>query len=156
MKRERLESREDLQTLKDRLIGKRIVTADAHIARYKPTEDIAWEPRVYLSIPPGKGLDSHLQFETQPASFLLSLPAEVRNHIMGYVVPPQQVACSPGTDRGNVSWINTSAVIFCCKQLYAETRRLCLEKHTFEYEKFPRKTRLCGAQKEERNYIWDR
>lgn len=164
MKKGRFESREDLQTLKDRLIGKRIVTAEPHIAEYKgwkqPTVDIHWEPRVYLCISAGEGIDGRLQYETQPTSPLLRLPAEIRVHILEYVVPPQRVppqaTDAAAIDQGDAPWMNTSAIIFCCKQLYVEARKLALESHAFEYEKFPRKTRFCNAQREESSYIWDR
>ncbi|KAH7117914.1 hypothetical protein B0J11DRAFT_95321 [Dendryphion nanum] len=158
----RFPRREDAQTWKDRLIGKRIVSSDIHISGHDgwKTPDLAkWEPRVYYSAPVrGRSGEEERGFELQPNSPFLRLPAEIRNNILEFVLPPQilsQETEVESTEEGDVIWMNTSAFIFCCKQLYAEGRQLALERHTFEFEKFPRKVRLCSANKEEFPYIWN-
>ncbi|KAF2471205.1 uncharacterized protein BDR25DRAFT_367949 [Lindgomyces ingoldianus] len=164
MKRLRLENREDVQTWRDRLIGKRIVSSDPLIAEHEfwHTKDSrAWEPRIYHSTPAGEGFEKNISFDVQPDSPLLTLPAEIRNRIMEFVLPPHIL--EPDIDAfgkyqpegAEATWMNTSAIIFTCKQMYAEGRRLAVEKNTFAYEKFVRKTRLCATRKIEIKYIWD-
>ncbi|KAJ4289586.1 hypothetical protein N0V90_010915 [Kalmusia sp. IMI 367209] len=163
IKRSRFEKRvrEDAQTWKDRLIGKRIVTSDPHIAAHegwKSTDYLThWEPRVYFSRPSGEGLDQHLRYDAQPHSALLRLPAELRLRILEFVLPPEMILQKTdvdGMELGDAEWLNTSAIIFTCKQLYIEGRALALEKHTFSYERFSRKTRFCAGGTNE-GYIWD-
>jgi len=158
--RQRYQSRvrEDAQTWRDRIIGKRIVTSDPDVASYlcwKEPDANTWEPRVYFCARIGEGFDKDIAYSTQAASPLLSLPAEIRIHILEYVLTPQIL--TPGTDtfyQQNITWMNTSAVIFCCKQLYAEGRALAVKLHTYEYERFPKRTRLCALPRDG-DYVWD-
>lgn len=164
MNRQRYEKRvrEDAQTWRDRVIGKRIVTADADIAafdawRLDPSSNM-WEPRVYFCKPVGEGFDKGLAYEPQKESPLLRLPAEIRNHILELVLPPEmtsQQSEADGIEHGDAVWMNTSAIIFTCKQLYAEGRPLAVSHHTFPYEGFPRKARLCATGDSGLGYIWD-
>ncbi|KAF2180310.1 hypothetical protein K469DRAFT_292118 [Zopfia rhizophila CBS 207.26] len=160
----RFAGREDAQTWRDRLIDKRIVTSSLEIASWKSCDfsydPVVWEPKIYFCKPLREGFEKNMNYDIQPNSPLLRLPAEIRNHILEYVLPPhkiEEVKVPDGTGLdGEATWMNTSAIIFCCKQLYKEGRALAVAKHTFRYEDFPRKTRLCGIRIEEFNYIWDR
>ncbi|KAF2119116.1 hypothetical protein BDV96DRAFT_370989 [Lophiotrema nucula] len=158
----RLESRESADVLKHRLIGKRIVSADRHITDYpswKQPPSSVWEPRVYFCSPLGEGFDEKIRYESQPASRLLRLPAEIRNHILEYAVQPQKVsqeAGCGGQHQQEGSQLDSWTVLFCCKQLYHEARKLAVEHNTVDYETLPRKTRLCCEGNEEGNYVWDR
>lgn len=153
--------REDAQTWRDRVIGKRITTGDPHIAAYpawKCTDPLVWEPRIYLCQPIGKGLDKDLRYEAQPDSRLLQMPAEIRNRILELALASQTIPSLPALDpipRMDPLWTCTSAVIFTCKQLYDEGRALAVAENTFKYEEFPKKTRFCATSREEYNYIWD-
>lgn len=164
MNRQRYEKRvrEDAQTWRDRLIGKRIVTSDPDIAAYdgwKSDDYLAsWEPRAYYCHPNGNGFDKHIKYENQDSSPFLRLPAEIRNIILEMVLPPEMLSQKTdvdGMEQGDAVWMNTSAIIFTCKQLYVEGRTLAVEKHTFPYEKFAKKTRFCAAGNDERGYNWD-
>lgn len=151
--------REDPQTWKDRLLGKRIVSPDRRIVDHDgwtATGSAGWEPRVYYSLPVGQGAERGLTYHAQPASPLLRLPAEIRNHILEYVLPPQMTReagdAETSEDADDASWINTSAVIFCCKQLFVEGRAMAISLHTFDWEGFPKKTRFCA--KPQAKYDW--
>lgn len=153
-----LQRREDAQSWRYQLIGKRIVSSDRHVTSYDrwKSSDAAtpWEPRIYFCCSQGEGFEQTLVYNAQVGSPLLRLPGEIRNLILKEVVPPQTVAEQADSENtgGNVNWLNTSAIIFCCKQLYAEGRALAVEKHTFEWKKFPKKTRLCAAGKDRFKY----
>jgi hypothetical protein len=157
-----LKGREDAQTWRDKLIGKRIVTSSRHVAdhdSWKSKDASTWEPRVYYSAPLGEGLERTFEYSAQPASPLLRLPAEIRNLIMQAVLPPHVISRKTKGGRrsyGDATWLNTSAIIFCCKQLYVEGRGLALELHTFDWNRFPRNTRLCAAGRKKFEYDWNR
>lgn len=162
--RSRFPRREDAQTWKDRLIGKRLVSSDTHISSHdgwKTTDLTKWEPRVYYSAPVRSQLgkkEGERGFELQLQSPFLRLPAEIRNHILEYVLPPQKISQESegeSSEEGGAVWMNTSAFIFCCKQLYIEGRLMALRRHTYEFEMLPRKVRLGTATKEEHPYIWN-
>lgn len=154
-----LAKREDVQTWKNRLVGKRLVSSRQDIANHqgwKAEVSEGWEPRVYFSIPLHQGFDKHVQYALQPDSPLLKLPAEIRIHILEHVLPPDKTredAIVPAWSEAG--WTNTSAVIFTCKQLYAEGRALALETHTYDFAKLPRKTRLGAIERSEDRYEWD-
>lgn len=157
-----LKGREDVQTWKDRLLGKRIVSSDRRIVEHEgwtSTGSAEWEPRVYYSSPVGQGSEKGLIYSAQPNSPLLRLPAEIRNHILEYVLPPQMTRetrdagqAETAEDIEDASWVNTSAIIFCCKQLFIEGRAMAVNLHTFDWECFPRKTRFCA--KPQAKYDW--
>jgi hypothetical protein len=150
--------REDAQTWKDRLIGKRIVCADRHVADHegwKSTDPQDFEPRVFYSAPlntTAAGISR--QYNIQTASPLLKLPAEIRNRILELVLPPHMTsqAHTEGPSFGDATWMNTSAIIFCCRQLYVEGRGMAVDLHTFEWEQLPKQTRLCAAGKAKSAY----
>jgi hypothetical protein len=155
-----LKNREDVVVWRDRLIGKRLVTSHpgwaAHEA-WKSANVAEWEPRMYLCKPIREGFEQTLKYDVQTASRFLMLPAELRNRILEFVLPPQQILNDAENDRidpRDAPWMNTSAIIFCCKQLYAEGRTLAMEQHTFQLEKFPRKTRFCAPERENEHYNW--
>lgn len=159
--RKRLESREDLQTWKGRLIGKRIVVSNRQVAEWdgwKDTNMNTWEPRIYYCETGQKSSRTSFTWDAQPSSFLLSLPAEIRIHILQYVVPPhmisQQTEDTP--HKGDAVWMNTSGVMFACKQLYTESCGLAIEQNTFDWGKLPKKTRLCAADAKNSYYDWER
>ncbi|KAF2710763.1 hypothetical protein K504DRAFT_500705 [Pleomassaria siparia CBS 279.74] len=150
--------REDAQTWRDRLLGRRLVTPDLSVSSYPRWKNdvYIWEPRVYFCAPPSEGLDAKLTYKTQPASPLLRLPAELRLQILECVVPVQMAWTGMNKlYQKDATWMNTSDVMFCCKQLYAETRAMAVRLHTFEFELLPRRTRLCGMSREECIYIYD-
>ncbi|KAF2640835.1 hypothetical protein P280DRAFT_469532 [Massarina eburnea CBS 473.64] len=155
------QNREDAQTWRDRLTGKRIVTSVPEIAAYEgwKTKDwTIWEPRIYFCKPISENLGKAIKFEVQEESRLLRLPAELRIRILEYVVPPEMISQkieSTSRRQGDARWKNTSAVIFTCRQLYSEGHTLAVESHTFPYEKFPKKTRLCAQGDWDREYHWD-
>jgi hypothetical protein len=153
--------REDAAIWRDRIIGKRTISSDPDIAAHDgwvTTEWSLWEPRVYFCKPIGQGADKDMKFEIQGQSRLLQFPAELRNRILELVLPPEilsQDTNTEGMTRGDAVWKNTSAVIFTCKQLYFEGRKLAMETHTFSYDQFPRKTLLCAKRDNDRHYSWD-
>jgi hypothetical protein len=156
-------AREDVQIWRARLFGKRIVTSDRDIAAFdswKTSHDwTSWEPRVYFSQPVGEGFEKGLRYETQPASTLLQLPAEIRCHILDLALQPEMISQKSdvgGMEQGDAVWMNTSAIIFACKQLYAEGRALAVDKHTFPYNALPKKTRLCATGSDDCWYAFDR
>ena len=160
MAMKQLKKREDVAVWRDRLIGKRIVTSHPGFAAHeawKSTNTAEWEPRMYLCEPVREGFERKLEYNPQSGCRFLTLPAEIRNHILDYVLPPQQVV--DDTEDGRVDphdapWMNTSAIIFCCKQLYAEGRARAMDAHTFQLEKFPRKTRFCAPERANEHYNW--
>lgn len=112
---------------------------------------------MYYNAPAEAASGIAFTYSTQSASPLLRLPAEIRNHILEITLPPQvdlQTDEPRESNTGDVDWINTSAVIFTCKQLYVEGRALAIQLHTFEWEKLPKQTRLCapGRHKEAYDY----
>jgi hypothetical protein len=154
-------NREDPQTWRDRLINKRIITSNPEVATHdswKIPDPSRWEPRIYFCEPSLEGLDKNLAYKRQTHSRLLMLPAEIRNYILSFVLPPEEAAfekTGEGPPQTSTVWINTSAIIFCCKQLYAEGRPLALQQHTFDWSCFPKKTRLCGARRDTEYWIFD-
>lgn len=161
--RSRLDKRESTQTWRDRLIGKRIVSSDRHISEHEgwKSEDMknVWEPRVYFCTPIGEGFEKDLKYTVQDECRLLKkLPTELRLQILAYVLPPHVVSHetqAEGKELEDSVGMNTSAVIFSCKQLYAEGRALAMDLHTFEWNKFPKKTRLCATIKDRYSYDWE-
>ncbi|KAF2878462.1 hypothetical protein BDV95DRAFT_634516 [Massariosphaeria phaeospora] len=162
MNRQRYDERVrcDAETWRARLIGKRIVTSDPHIAAHvgwKTSNMAEWEPRVYVCQPARDGFEKDVRYVMQPCSPLLKLPAEIRAQILGYIVPPQELCVGLRTEekeQGDKVWMNTSAVVFCCKQLYAEGRALAVQHHTFDFGAFPKWIRL-GAVRRDDDYVWD-
>jgi hypothetical protein len=156
--------REDVHVWRARLFGKRIVTRHREIVSafdsWKTSDNWAvWEPRVYFSQPVGEGVENGLKYDPQPQSTLLQLPAEVRSNILDLVLAPEMISQKTdvgGMEQDDAEWMNTTAVIFACKQLYAEGRALAVDKHTFPYEKFPKKTRLCATGRDDCWYAFDR
>lgn len=156
-----LENREDAPTWRDRLIGKRLVTSSRHVALHdgwKSRDKTTWEPRIYFSAPLGEGKEKDMQWNVQKGSPLLMLPAEIRRLILEEVLPPQmlEMVTKVGWKYGDAKWMNTSAVVFCCRQLFVEGRGLAVASHTFAWESLPKKTRLCSAKREKQEYEWDR
>ncbi|KAF2688419.1 hypothetical protein K458DRAFT_384604 [Lentithecium fluviatile CBS 122367] len=157
-------AREDVQIWRARLFGRRIVTPDREIAAFDSWKNndndwVDWEPRVYFSRPVGDGLEKSLKYKTQANSMLLQLPAEIRTQILDLVLAPEMISQKTnvgGMEQGDAVWMNTSAIIFTCKQLYAEGRALAVDKHTFPYEKFPKKTKLCATGGDDCWYNFDR
>jgi hypothetical protein len=141
------------------------VTPDSNIAsvfdswKSSDIDWAAWEPRVYISRPIGEGFEKGLKYELQTQSALLRLPAEVRSSILDLVLEPEMISQKTdvgGMEQGDAEWMNSTAVIFTCKQLYAEGRALAVEKHTFPYARFPKKTRLCATGTDDCFYSFDR
>jgi hypothetical protein len=119
----------------------------------------SWEPRIYYCESAEKSSGTGFTWDAQPASLLLSLPAEIRNHILQYVVPPHMISQQTDEDtpqQNEATWMNTSAVIFCCKQLYSESCGLAIEHNTFDWGKLPKKTRMCAAGAKNLHYDWER
>ncbi|KAF2263685.1 hypothetical protein CC78DRAFT_268148 [Lojkania enalia] len=151
MKHMRFETREDVQTWRARLVGKRIVTSDRSIiSECEATADSMWAPRIYYNEKSREGSDGELRYEGQPRSRLLSLPAEIRNCVLSYVVQPKTESHGTemdGSEKGDATWMNTTAIMFCCKQMYAEARPMAIQRHTFEVEGLPRKTRFRSTER---------
>ncbi|ORY07142.1 hypothetical protein BCR34DRAFT_28335 [Clohesyomyces aquaticus] len=159
MQRLDFSKREDVQVWKERLSGKRVTTSDPQIAAHdlwKDPKDLEWVPRIFFAKPIGEGFDQHITFDAQPRSILLSLPPELRNRILEFALTmdvPQ--ADQLDNFKGEVRWENLSAVIFTCKQLYAEGRAMAVRRHTIDSKIFPKKTRFCGEGRPEDNYVWN-
>ena len=157
MFRGRLRNREDVEVWRSRLVGRRIVTRTPGIHEcndaggyHNPTQ---WMPRIYWCQPAEESLDRTLRYDLQPQSPLLMLPAEIRLRIWGMVVPPQKLEelgetpiMSGDPPPPQEEWINTSAIMFCCKQLYVEIREAAVLEHTTWIEDFPRRFTLRAAE----------
>lgn len=156
--------REDVHVWRARLFGKRIVTHHHNVVSafdsWKTNRDWAsWEPRVYFSQPVGEGFENGLRYTPQTQAALLQLPAEVRSAILDLVLVPEMTSQKThvgGMEQGDAEWMNTTAIIFTCRQLYAEGRAMAIDKHTFPYDDFPKKTRLCAQQQDDCWYSFDR
>jgi hypothetical protein len=150
--------REDAQTWRDRLLGKRIVSSERMVVEHegwRETESADWEPRVYYSAPVDEGSGRGFTYRAQPESALLRLPAEIRNHILELVLPPQEREEGERGETEPIEWMNTSAIIFCCKQLFTEGRTMALNLHTIDWKEFPKRTRFCAPDKAKSEYDWN-
>ncbi|KAF2016643.1 hypothetical protein BU24DRAFT_207278 [Aaosphaeria arxii CBS 175.79] len=163
MKRSDFNEREDVQTWRDRLLGKRLVTSDFEISEHTRTLLSSWMPRVYFNKPLREGVDGDMQSDVQPDSRLLRLPAEIRNHVLEYVLAarPLEIDGCEGDGIGGgvgreIGTRDGCAVIFCCKQLYIEGRALALEQHTYSFEKLPKKRSFAYEMSSEDRYFWDK
>lgn len=144
-------NREDLQTWRDRLLGKRLVCSDRHVcehAGWKTPDPARWEPRVYYCEMANPNHDVAFTYAPQPQSRLLSLPGEIRNQIIGYVLTVDVVRDGHtgrnGGDEERLEWARVAAVVFGCKQLYAEGRDVAVKACTFRWEDLPKRTKLCA------------
>lgn len=159
-----ISNREDVEIWRCRLVGKRLVTSSDDIAAWddwKTPDAPPHFPRIYWCQPAEESLGRRLQYHLQPQSPLLSLPVELRLQILQRAVPPKRVeepgqtARMAGDPPVVEKWMNTSAIIFCCKQLYVEARELAVGEHTVPVEDLPRRCTLGPSERTDRNTAFD-
>ena len=119
----------------NQLVGKRLITSNPSFNDYNGARVFHNSRETIVQIVPGPGLPKVL-----PP--LLQLPAEIRLQILHLVLGDVQ----PDDWLSSHHGATPASVIFACKQLYIEGKKIALEVCTFKYEDLPESHRMIGQE----------